>query len=82
MFKRDTKMEYLKDILSGLSHLDLEGQIVNKHMYASRFGSSCDVYTAWSNKHNKKVAVKQIRVFMIGDQAFAKVNSLIRYLNP
>ncbi|KLO10195.1 kinase-like protein [Schizopora paradoxa] len=65
-------MEQLKDILAGLSHLDLGDQIVNKQVHASRYGSSCDVYSAWSNKHNKKVAVKQIRVFMIKDQVFAK----------
>ena len=69
----DPRMEQLKDILSGLSHLDLGDQIVDKQIHASRYGASCDVYSAWSNRHNKKVAVKQIRVFMVKDQVFAKV---------
>ena len=63
----------LKEIISSLSHLNLEGKIVNKTIHASGFGGSCDVYSAFSTKHNRKVAVKQIRVFMTKDKDFAKV---------
>ncbi|KLO14121.1 kinase-like protein [Schizopora paradoxa] len=62
----------LKEILSSLSHLDLEGQIINRTAHASGFGGSCDVYSAFSIRHNKTVAVKQIRVFMTKDRDFAK----------
>jgi len=65
-------MERLTNVLSDLAHLNLEDQIVNKQAHASGLGGSCDVYTAWSVKHRKKVAVKQIRIFMRKDQAFMK----------
>ncbi len=66
-------MDGLEQILSSLSYLNLEGQIIDKKAHASGFGGSCDVYSAWSSKHNKKVAVKQIRAFMTKDKDFAKV---------
>jgi len=65
-------MYRLKKILSNLSHLNLAGQIVNKQAHASGFGGSCDVFTARSIKHNTKVAVKQIRVFLTNDHKLAK----------
>lgn len=71
-------MDKLTKILARLSHLNLEGDIVQKQPYASGLGFSCDVYSAWSTKLNKKVAVKQIRVFLKKDLTFAKVRSLIR----
>ncbi len=55
---------------SGLSHFNLEGVIVQKRAHASEVG---DVYTAWSKRHDKKVAVKQIRAFLIKDPSLAKV---------
>jgi len=64
-------MERLDKILSRLSHLNLEGQIVDKSC-VSKLGGSCDVFRAWSNKHGKKVAVKQIREFMSDNESFAK----------
>ena len=66
-------MEKLSKILESLSHLNLEGKIIQKQQYASELGSSCDVFTAWSLKHNKKVAVKQIRTYLTRDPLFAKV---------
>lgn len=39
----------------------------------SKLGGSCDVFRAWSTKHLKKVAVKQIREFMGENVSFAKV---------
>ena len=68
-------MDSLDKILSGLSHLNLDGAIINRQAHASGFGSSCDVYSAWSVKHKKKVAIKQIRLFMAKDHSFAKVSS-------
>ncbi len=68
-------MDRLANILSSLSHLNLEGFIVQKQAHASGLGGSCDVYFAWSNKHNKKVAVKQIRAFLRKDPSLAKVRS-------
>ncbi|KLO10841.1 kinase-like protein [Schizopora paradoxa] len=65
-------MDSLKKILSSLQHLDLEGQIVRKQPVQSGLGGTCDVFTAWSNRHDRKVAVKCIRVFMRRDEAFAK----------
>ncbi len=56
-------MDPLAKILSGLSNLNLEGKIVRKQPHASGLGGSCDVFSAWSTKHNKKVAVKQIRAY-------------------
>ncbi len=66
-------MEKLEQVLSELSHLNLEGWIIDKQTHASGLGGSCDVYSAWSQKHNKKVAVKQIRAFLVKDLSFAKV---------
>lgn len=68
------RMDSLTDLLSDLPHLNLEGLIVNKQLHASSFGGTCDVYPAWSTKHGKKVAVKQIRTFMRNDEAFSKVS--------
>ncbi|KLO07299.1 kinase-like protein [Schizopora paradoxa] len=67
-------MNRLETILTNLppACLNLEGQIINKELHASAFGGSCDVYTAWSVKHRRKVAVKQIRVFMAKNRSFAK----------
>ncbi|KLO13883.1 hypothetical protein SCHPADRAFT_903755, partial [Schizopora paradoxa] len=65
-------MDPLEKILSGLSNLNLDGKIVRKQPHASSLGGSCDVYSAWSNKHNKKVAVKQIRAYLRKDAALAK----------
>ncbi len=66
-------MDPLEKILSGLSNLNLEGKIVQKQPHASGLGGSCDVYSAWSTKHNKKVAVKQIRAYLRKDKSPAKV---------
>lgn len=65
--------EPLEKILSDLSALNLEGKIVRKQPHASGLGGSCDVYSAWSKKHNKKVAVKQIRAYLKKDRSLAKV---------
>jgi len=65
-------MDRLETILSGLAHLNLEGKIVRKQPYASALGASCDVYTAWSKRHKKKVAIKQIRVFLKTEKDLAK----------
>jgi len=66
------KMDRLEEILSSLSHLNLEGKVINRELHASAFGGSCDVYSAWSTKHNQRVAVKRIRVFMTKNRNFAK----------
>lgn len=67
------EMDRLEEILSGLSHLDLAGEIVDKEPHASGLGGSCDIYTARSRKHGKKVAVKQVRAFLRKDLSLAKV---------
>ncbi len=66
-------MSRLEDILAILSHLNLEGCIVRKQQVASRFGGSCDLYVAWSERHHFKVAMKRMRIFMRKDDSFAKV---------
>ena len=63
-----------KTLHSDIHHLDLSGYIDRKELHASAVGGSCDVYTAWSIKHNKKVAVKQIRALLRNDLALAKVS--------
>ncbi len=67
-------MNTLEDILAGLSHLNLEGCIVRKQQVASKFGGSCDLHAAWSERHRFKVAVKRMRIFMRKDDSFAKVS--------
>ncbi len=67
-------MDRLEKILSDFPHLNLKDQIVNKDIYASRFGASSDVYSAWSLRHKRKVAVKRIRTFMTNDEALVKVS--------
>lgn len=63
----------LQCILSNYNHLDLAGDIIEKHEHASGLGASCDVYKAWSKKRNLKVAVKQFRVYLTKDTSFARV---------
>ncbi|KLO13879.1 kinase-like protein [Schizopora paradoxa] len=72
MNKLPYDMEKLSGILASLSHLNLERTITGKQPHASGLGGSCDVYAAWSTKHNKKVAVKQIRAFLKKDPSLAK----------
>ncbi len=59
--------------LSRISHLDLAGDIIHKQSHASKLGGYADVYSAWSMKYKKKVAVKQVRIHMAKDLAFKKV---------
>ncbi len=66
-------MEQLRYILSSIAHLDLGGRITKRQEHASKFGGSCDVYSAWSTKHKHKVAVKRFRTHLIDDPSFAKV---------
>ncbi len=49
---------------------------MHRQKAASRFKirGSCDLYIAWSERHNFKVAVKQMRFFMRKDDSFAKVS--------
>ncbi len=54
-------------------------KIVDKQACISKLGGSCDVFSAWSNKHGKKVAVKQIREFMSDNETFAKVRRIIHH---
>lgn len=77
-----TARDRLEEMLSSLSHLNLEGKVINKTAHASGFGGSCDVYSAWSVKHDKKIAVKQIRAFMTKDKNFAKVRFCNHPFNP
>lgn len=65
----------LKRKLAKLSHLDLAGYIIHKQPYASNLGGHSDVFSAWSTTHGKRVAVKQIRIFMKNDMSFAKVHT-------
>ncbi len=67
-------MDRIETVVAGLSHLDLEGQIVDKEEFFA-CGSTCDVYIAWSKKHRMKVAVKRFRVFMRDDVTAMKVNN-------
>ncbi len=67
-------MDELQRVLSGVSHLNLEGQIVNKQVHASAFRGPSDLFTAWSERHQVKVAVKRIRVFLRKDASFARVS--------
>jgi len=52
-------MHRIRRILSGLSHLDLKDDIVDKQERASGLGGTCDVYSACSRKHTKKVAGRE-----------------------
>jgi len=65
-------MHRLQRTISKLSHLSLEGQIGDKQAHASGLGGSCDVFYAWSQKHNKAVAIKRIRAFLTEEPSLAK----------
>ncbi|KLO08225.1 kinase-like protein [Schizopora paradoxa] len=65
-------MTRLQEILSSLSHLNLRDAIIDKKVQAGGYGGSCDVFTAWSLKHNKSVAVKQVRVYLRLELGLAK----------
>lgn len=64
---------HVEELLSTFAHLNLEGRIYEQQGNAVRFGGMCDVFTARSILHNKKVAVKRIRVVLEGNESFAKV---------
>ncbi len=68
-------MDRLANTLSSLKHLNLDGHIVRKHPLQAGLGGTCDVFTAYSTKHSRKVAVKRIRVFLRKDEALMKVLS-------
>ncbi|KLO11196.1 kinase-like protein [Schizopora paradoxa] len=65
-------MVRLEELLLSLSHLDLQNEIVEKKAEVEGFGGSCDVFSAWSRKHDKSVAVKQLRAHLRMDVALAK----------
>ena len=67
------RKDKLAKILSELSHLNLNGQITDKEQHAVGIGSTCEVFIAWSQKHQTRVAVKRIRAFLLDDLAFANV---------
>lgn len=69
----DNKTHFIKDLLVPLAHLDLAGFILRTKQCDSKAGGYSDVYSAWSNKHDKKVAVKQVRNILKKDISFAKV---------
>ncbi len=70
-------MDRLEGILSTLSHLNLQDQVVDKQEHVEGYGGSCDVFSAWSRKHNKGVAIKRIRSHLRNDPLLAKVIVLI-----
>ncbi len=57
----------LKDIFEELQDINLEDQIVDQEREQLGLGFSCDVFRAWSTAHNKIVAVKRIRFFLLED---------------
>ncbi len=75
-FDKMAEHPQLAKILASLAHLNLEGDITDKQERPVRFGGMCDVFTARSIEHNKKVAVKRIRAHLEGNEAFAKVGVL------
>ncbi|KLO07652.1 kinase-like protein [Schizopora paradoxa] len=54
-----------------LKYLDLVGHlIIDKR--APKLGGQSDVFSAWSTKHGKRVALKRVRIYMKNDLSFAK----------
>ncbi len=74
-----TTAQKLKDIFKKLQDINLEGQIVNQETEQLGLGSSCDVFRARSSKHNKTVAVKRIRFFLLDDISFASVCLIVYF---
>lgn len=71
------KMDQLQLALSGLRDLDLTSSIVEKQTHPSSSGGSSDVYRARSKKHERNVAVKVLRTFILKNKEFAaKVSAL------
>ncbi len=66
----------LKDIFKTLQDINLDGQIVDQETEQVGLGFSCDVFRARSTTHNKIVAVKRIRLFLLDDISFASVRRL------
>lgn len=64
--------EQLNAIFLSLEEFNLKGQ---KDLEDGQrgFGGSCDVFRGWSTRHEKRVAVKRIRFFMLENSSFAKV---------
>ncbi|KLO19855.1 kinase-like protein [Schizopora paradoxa] len=65
-------LDDLEWILFEKSHLNVGQYITNKQEHPSVLGASCDVFSAWSVKHNTQVAVKRIRAFMLEDKKLTK----------
>ncbi|KLO07075.1 kinase-like protein [Schizopora paradoxa] len=63
----------LKDIFSSLEDLNLAGLIEDREREQLALGSSCDIFRARSIKHNKRVAIKRIRCFLMDDVCFENI---------
>ncbi len=63
----------LDELFKSLHELDLEKDICDRELTRFGFGASSDVFRARSKRHNKRVAVKCIRIFLLEDESFAKV---------
>ncbi|KLO10840.1 kinase-like protein [Schizopora paradoxa] len=63
---------FVKESLASLSHLDVAGSILRMKQQEWKAGGYSDVYSAWSTKHNMKVAVKKVRGILKKDVSFMK----------
>lgn len=68
----------LDDLFQSLHEMNLAEDIYDQER-ANKIGLgvSSDVFRARSRRHNKLVAVKCIRVFLLDDESFAKVRGLV-----
>lgn len=65
--------ERLDRLFESLREINLENDLCDFERKKFGLGMSSDVYRARSTRHNRKVAVKCIRVFLLEDESFAKV---------
>ncbi len=63
-----------------LQDINLKGQISGMRDAAAGMGSYSDVFQAWSDTHQKSVAVKRIRLFLVDETSNASDAKVIQIL--
>lgn len=66
--------EILNQVLVDLKEHNLTGKIVKEDDAIKGSGAHFDVYRGWSTEHNKRVALRRLRIFLEKEPVFLKVS--------
>ena len=70
---QNTTPNITSDVFGGLEGFNLNGFIQDIDDVPFALDSTCDILRAKSSRHDKTVAVKRIRGFLVKDVSYAKV---------